>query len=205
MTLQVTGKNVDAGEAYQSYIEGKIQEILEKYIGREIDGHIRLEKERSQFRTNCSIRMPTGMMLEAHGDGGDAYASADAALEKLEKRVRRHKRRLKNHHSKRSDAARKIDFAARDYTVQMADQDGADEADDNPIVVAETERNIREIPVSDAVLQLDLSDNEFLIFRNAAHGKLNVVYRRQDGHIGWIDPEAVDGTSAIINGSVDSQ
>ena len=187
MTMQFTGKNIDAGDAIQTYIEDKLSNVLEKYIGTEVDGHIRLEKERNQFRTNCSIRMPSGLLLEARGDGGDAYASADAALERLEKRVRRHKRRLKNHHSGRSDG-HTVDLAARDYTVQIDDESNQAEVQDNPVIIAETELKIREIPVSEAVMQLDLTDSPFLVFRNAAHGSLNVVYRRQDGHIGWIDP-----------------
>lgn len=185
--MQFTGKNLDAGGAIQTYIEEKLANVLDKYIGKDVDGHVRLEKERSQFRTNCSLRMPSGLLLEAKGDGGDAYSSADAALERLEKRVRRHKRRLKNHHSRRSDGPT-IDLAARDYTVQIDEDGNPPEQDDNPVIIAETELKIREIPVSEAVMQLDLSESPFLVFRNAAHGSLNVVYRRQDGHIGWIDP-----------------
>ncbi len=187
MTMQFTGKNIDAGGAIQIYIEDKISAVLNKYIGKDVDGHVRLEKERNQFRTNCSLRMPSGLLLEAKGDGGDAYASADAALERLEKRVRRHKRRLKNHHSGRSDGST-IDLAARNYTVQIGDDGNQPENDDNPVIIAETELKIREIPVSEAVMQLDVTEMPFLVFRNAAHGSLNVVYRRQDGHIGWIDP-----------------
>lgn len=187
MAMQFTGKNIDAGGSIQTYIEEKLDIILEKYIGREVDGHVRLEKERNQFRTNCSIRMPSGLLLEAKGEGGDAYASSDAALERLEKRVRRHKRRLKNHHSGRSDGST-IDLAARNYTVQVDDHDNQANEDDNPVIIAETEVKIRDIPVSEAVMQLDLTEAPFLVFRNAAHGSLNVVYRRQDGHIGWIDP-----------------
>lgn len=189
MAMQFTGKNIDAGDAIQTYIEDKLSIVLDKYIGREVDGHIRLEKERNQFRTNCSLRLPSGLLLEAKGDGGDAYSSADAALERLEKRVRRHKRRLKNHHSGRSDGST-IDLAARNYTVQV-DDEGAGEYDDNPVIIAETELKIREIPVSEAVMQLDVTESPFLVFRNAAHGALNVVYRRQDGHIGWIDPDKI--------------
>lgn len=192
MSMQFTGKNIDAGAAIQHYIEEKLSAVLDKYIGREVDGHIRLEKERNQFRTNCSIRMPSGLLLEARGDGGDAYSSADAALERLEKRVRRHKRRLKNHHSGRSDG-NAMDRAARNYTVQVDDDGERNETEDNPVIIAETELKIREIPVSEAVMQLDLTEFPFLVFRNAAHGALNVVYRRQDGHIGWIDPEETAG------------
>lgn len=193
MNMQFTGKNIDAGDAIQQYIEDKLSVILDKYIGKEVDGHIRLEKERNNFRTNCSIRLPRGLLLESRGEGGDAYSSADAALERLEKRVRRHKRRLKNHHGGRSDG-HSTGQAARDYTVQLDDDEvERTQPEDNPVIIAETELKIREIPVSEAVMQLDLSESSFLVFRNAAHGALNVVYRRQDGHIGWIDPSEKAG------------
>ena len=97
MTIQVTGKNVEAGEAYTGYISNRIATALEKYVGSDISGHIRLEKEKGRFRTDCSIKLQTGLVLEARGDGNDAYQSADAAVERLETRVRRHKRRLKRH------------------------------------------------------------------------------------------------------------
>jgi ribosomal subunit interface protein len=190
MTLQITGKNVDAGDAYKTYVADKIDAVLGKYIGVEITSHVRLEKEKTQFRTACSIRLKSGLLLEAHGDGPTAYASADSAIEHLEKRLRRHKRRIKNHHGRAGTPER--DGEARDYTVQIDDaaEAGAVAANENgtPIVVAETARAIREMPVSEAVMHLDLADSSFLLFRNAGHGGLNVVYRRQDGHIGWIDP-----------------
>ena len=196
MTIQVTGKNVDAGEAYKTYVLGKISTVLEKYIGPEISGHVRLEKERAGFRTNCSIRLKTGLQVEAHGDGGDAYGSADAAVERLEKRVRRYKRRLKSHHNGRDNDGFGLELPARDYTVQMshADEEEAEAVNDqHPIIIAEAESGIRAMTVSEAVMQLDLSESHFLVFRNAAHEGLNVVYRRPDGHVGWIDP---DGKSA---------
>ena len=90
MTLQVTGKNVEAGEAFKIYITDKLSDSLEKYIGPELSGHIRLEKERGRFRTDCSIRLKTGLLLESHGEAADAYASADAAVERMDKRLRRH-------------------------------------------------------------------------------------------------------------------
>jgi ribosomal subunit interface protein len=189
MTLQVTGKNVEAGEAFKVYITDKLGDSLEKYIGPEISGHIRLEKERGRFRTDCSIRLKTGLLLESHGEGADAYASADAAVERMDKRLRRYKRRLKSHHNGRTNGHVVPEFAARDYTVRAdeTDEDHALPPSDNPVIIAETERGIRELQVSEAVMQLDLADQSFIVFRNAAHGGLNVVYRRADGHIGWID------------------
>ncbi len=192
MTIQVTGKNVDAGEAYKTYILSKISGVLEKYIGPELSGHVRLEKERVGFRTNCSIRLRTGLQVDAQGDGVDAYGSADAAVEHLEKRVRRYKRRLKSHHGRDNNHSDEPEQLARVYTVQA----GEDEHDEGkseaagPVIIAESERGIRDLSVSEAVMHLDLSSNQFLVFRNASHGGLNVVYRRGDGHIGWIDPAA---------------
>ncbi len=188
MTIQVTGKNVDAGEAYKTYILDKISTVLEKYIGPEISGHVRLEKDKVGFRTNCSIRLRTGLQVEAHGEGNDAYGSADSAVERLEKRVRRYKRRLKNHHNGREHDVFVSEQPARDYTVRVSEEDETETAVEHPMIIAEAERGIRELTVSAAVMQLDLSENQFLVFRNAAHGGLNVVYRRRDGNIGWIDP-----------------
>jgi ribosomal subunit interface protein len=207
MTIQVTGKNVEAGAAYTGYISNRIVTALEKYVGTDISGHIRLEKEKGRFRTDCSIKLQTGLVLEARGDGGDAYQSADAAIERLETRVRRHKRRLKQHHGERVQNGRTGNSSlATDYTVTLeaeretgSNDEGAEGELEHPVIVAETEHGIPEFAVSEAVMQLDLSDRAFLIFRNAAHGGLNVVYRRRDGHIGWIDAEV--GNTASGNGA----
>lgn len=192
MNLQVTGKNVDAGDAYQSYILDKIAAVFEKYIGPDVTGHVRLEKERSLFRTNCSIRLRTGILVEAQGTGGDAYSSADDAVEHLEKRVRRYKRRLTDHHLGRHNGSElPAEQAARDYVLQLAAEEPEDDpkSDLNPVIIAETERGIRELTVGEAVMHLDLGDSPFLIFRNAGHGGINIVYRRKDGNVGWVDPD----------------
>ena len=201
MTIQVTGKNIDAGDAFKDYISDKLKGALTKYIGDDITGHIRLEKERGRFRTQCSIRMRTGLVLEANGDGGDAYASADSAVEHLEKRVRRYKRRLKDHHTSRSGSDGAIALSpARDYTVQVDHDEEPAEVGHHPVIIAETERGIVELAVSEAVMQLDLTDKAFLVFRNAGHGGINVVYRRADGNVGWIDPKGSD-VKMTVNGS----
>lgn len=188
MALQVTGKNVDAGLAYKDYIEEKIAAVLEKYIGPEISGHIRLEKERIMFRTNCSIRLKTGILIEAHGEGGDAYASADAAVDRLEKRIRRYKRRLKNHHGRDHASVEMNVGPARDYVVEVNEDSANEQDDDNPVIIAETETHLKKLAVSEAVMRLDLAEEPVLMFRNAGSGDINVVYRRRDGNIGWIDP-----------------
>jgi ribosomal subunit interface protein len=190
MTLQVTGKNVEAGDAYQTYVGDKIRSVLKKYLGREVDGHVRLEKERGLFKTNCSVRLASGLLLEAHGEGGDAYSSADSAVERLETRVRRYKGRLKSHSAASAAAGRrKGDIDARDYLVGVAEDEHHDAPTSNPVIVAEAPHAIGEMSVSEAVMKFDVTEAPFMIFRNAAHGGLNVVYRRADGHIGWIDAE----------------
>ncbi len=200
MTLQVTGKNVDAGEAYKDYISEKIGTVLEKYIGPELSGHVRLEKEKSSFRTDCSIRLRTGLLLETHGLGHDAYSSADAAVERLEKRVRRYKRRLKDHHSRASEAAA-LSSLANDYVVQVNDDeaDGATTAD-HPIIIAESERSVSMMSVGEAVMRLDLGESNVFVFRNAGNKQINVVYRRPDGNVGWVDLHS-DGGASKANGT----
>ena len=189
MSIKVTGKNVEVSDAYTGFAAERIKDALDKYIGSDITGHVRLEKERGRFKTSCSIRLRSGLLLEAQGGGADAYASVDSAVERLEKRVRRHKRRLKSHHHGAKQRQVVFESSGRDYTVELG-EDTEQEADHNPLVVAETEFRLPELSVSEAVLQLDLTDGKFLMFRNAGSGATNVVYRRDDGNIGWIDPNA---------------
>lgn len=187
MTIQVTGKNIGAGEAFQNYVTDKIDDVLDKYIGPELSGHVRVEKSKVGFRTDCSLRLRTGLLVEAHGEGVDAYASADAAIERLAKRVRRYKRRLKDHHHG-ADGSRSTGL--NEYVVQVEEETDTQPIADSPVIVAESEGLLQEMTVSEAVMQLDLTDKAFLLFRNAAHGRISVVHRRPDGNIGWIDPQA---------------
>ena len=189
MTIQITGKNLAAGDAFQTYASDKIQTVLQKYLERVPEGHVRLERERGLFKTSCSIRLKGGLLLEANGEGGDAYSSVDTAAHRLETRVRRYKSRIKSHSSAAAAARRKADMEARDYVVTVGEDDQPEHVDANPLIIAEGQRNIGHMTVSEAVMQLDLSEAAFMIFKNAAHGGLNVVYRRNDGHIGWIDAE----------------
>lgn len=187
MSVQITGKNLDIGEALRFYIEDRIDQTLDKFIGNATSGHVRIEKDGKQFRTDCSLHLGSGLDLQAKGESHDVYASADAALERLEKRLRRYKRRLKNHHQKVNAGAISTVTPAQDYVIQAQEEEEEPE-DDTPIIIAEQATNINEIPVSDAVMQMDLAESSVLVFRNASHGRINIVYRRNDGNIGWIDP-----------------
>ena len=185
MTIQVTGKNLDVGEALRGYVQDRVVHTVEKYVGRLPTGHVRIEKEHGEFRTNCSIHLWQGMSLEAHGTAPDAYKSDDLACERLEKRVRRYTRKVKRHsggHTPRKETP------AASYVLQSPPEGQEESDEDNPIIVAEAETVVHEMAVSDAVMQMDLSDRPFVVFRNASHGEINVVYRRDDGNIGWIDP-----------------
>lgn len=188
MTIQVTGKNVAAGDNYSSYVTERLLGALDKYVGSEVSGHVRLEKERGRFRTSCSVRLRSGLLLEASGGGGDAYASADNALERLEKRVRRHRRRLKSHHLNGHSRRSLADPDVGDQAVTDDDEPVGIDGSPGPVVVAEASSGLRELSVGEAVMQLDLTSDAFLLFRNAGNGAMNVVYRRGDGNIGWIDP-----------------
>ena len=139
-----------------------------------------------------TAHLDSGVFLAAHDEAGDAYGAFDGALEKLEKRVRRYKRRLKNHHANGRDPL-PAENASYFLLAPLAEEDdSADDASEaaNPVVIAESETRVREMTVSEAVMQLDLADAPVIVFKNAAHGRLAIVYRRRDGNIGWIDPTA---------------
>ena len=185
MTIQVTGKNLDVGGALRSYVQERVATTVEKFIGRTPSGHVRIEKDHGGFRTNCTIHLWQGMSFEAHGVAQDAYQSADLACERLEKRVGRYTSRLKKHGGGESSLKQ---TPAADYVIQARQEEQEVSDEDNPIIIAEAETMLHEMAVRDAVMQMDISDRPFVVFRNASSGELNVVYRRDDGNIGWIDP-----------------
>jgi ribosome-associated translation inhibitor RaiA len=185
MTIQVTGKNLDVGEAFCSYVQERVVHTVKKFIGREPTGHVRIEKEHGEFRTNCTIHLWQVMSLEAHGVAPEAYQAPTSPVSAL--RVRRYKRRLKRHAG--GDTPRK-QTPATDYVIQASPEGQTERDEDNPVIIAEAESPVHEMAVSDAVMQMDLSDRPFVVFRNASHGQINVVYGRDDGNIGWIDPAA---------------
>ncbi len=183
MDLRVTGLHMDIGDSLRGRIEDRISDAVSKYFDGGFNGHVNIEKHNNGFRTECLINLDTGMMLQATGEEKDPIVSFDAAAERIEKRLRRYKRRLKDHHNKvemPEDSA---------YTVfQSPDEDEEIPADFSPAIIAETSTSIRTQTVAMAVMQLDLMDGPVHLFKNAANGSLNVVYRRVDGNFGWIDP-----------------
>jgi ribosomal subunit interface protein len=198
MTIKITGKNVDLGESLRSYALNRVETALGKFDGRSVSGHISVEKNHDGFLTQCAIHLASGLDMQSSGNGFDAYGSVDSAMERLEKRLRRYKRRLKSHGQGTVSSGHLLESAGIDYVIDIErtaespdlDGDGAGA----PAVIAERPARIRAMAVSDAVMQMDLADRQFLVFRNAAHGGINVVYRRPDGNIGWIDPSGSAGS-----------
>lgn len=195
MTFQITGKNIDLGEALKSYILERLNTSIDKFTLGHLSGHVRLEKVRTQFLMDCSIQLKSGLVLHSHGEAVDPYACADSAFERLEKRLRRYKRRLKNHTSNYEKNRQDV-YNAYDYVIQQHDEpdvepqenENATDEDLAPTIVAETAIKIYNCSVGDAVMKLDLSNKPFVVFQNASNGLVNIVYKRDDGHIGWIDP-----------------
>lgn len=189
MQVQVTGKHLDVGEALTGHVQTRLEGGVNKYFDRSVDGHVTLSREGPMFHVDCSVHLASGITLQAQGEAADVYAAFDGAADRLEKRVRRYKRRLKNHHKTREGNA----IPAWDAPYVVFDGDNTDDEEEapegiDPVIVAETTKPIRTMTVSEAVLQLNVSDNPVVVFRNSAHDGINVVYRRTDGHVGWVDP-----------------
>ena len=191
MDIQVSGKNMDLGDALQSHVSDKLEDSVHKYFDRGAEATVTFAKARHLIDCDLTAHLASGVFLAAHGEGGDAYSAFEESLEKLEKRIRRYKRRLKNHHANGKEPlpAESASYYLIEPFADESDDDAAEE-DPNPIIVAESQTTLREMTVGAAVMQLDLAEQPAVVFKNAAHGRINIVYRRRDGNIGWVDPTA---------------
>lgn len=186
MDVQITGKAIDLGSALQTHVNDNISAGVRKYFDRSAEAQVTFDKEGPEISSEITLHLASGVFLTASDKAHDAYGAFDGAMQKLEKRVRRYKRRLKDHHANNRDPLPAE--AALSYVIAASGEEEAlDDNADSPLVIAEKPTTLRRMSVSDAVLQLDVSDERVVIFRNAKHGDLNVVYRRDDGNIGWID------------------
>jgi putative sigma-54 modulation protein len=192
MPFRISGKNIQIGEALRARVNERIADALKKYFDGGFSGHVTVTKEGFEFRTECAIHLDSGMTLHADAMAADAYASADQAALRVEKRLRRYKRRLKDHQAARADegvSPELAGIAAPSYVIAALEEDAEEEPGDfNPVIIAESTTALKRLSVSEAVLELDLTGAPVILFRHAGHGRMNVVYRRADGHIGWIDP-----------------
>ena len=194
MPFRVSGRNLDIGDALRRRVNDRIVEAISKHF-QGYSGHVTVGREGFGFRTECAIHLPSGITLEAEAMAADAYASADQAAIRIEKRLRRYKRRLKDRQtSARADEADAGPTSAS-YVIEAPAQESDEEVTEfSPVIIAESTTSLRTLPVSEAVLELDLTGAAVIVFRHAGHGRINVVYRRPDGHIGWIDPPSPQPT-----------
>ena len=196
MTLRISGKSISVGDALRGRVTERTEEVLRKYFDGNYSGHITLSKDGSDFRTDCALHLDSGITLEADSSATDAYASADQALLMIEKRLRRYKSRLKDRSARKAHAAsqaRAIDALALDAPSYVIE---APESDDempgyNPVIIAEATTSMKRLSVSEAVMELDLTGAVCLVFHHGSSGRVNVIYRRADGNVGWVDPPAV--------------
>jgi len=191
MRITVTGRQLDVGAALKEHIESRLEGSVKKYFSHTIEGDVTLSKNAHLFRADCKIHIGHGIYLQSSGDETEIYAAFDTAAEKMETRLRRYKRRITNHHKERSNNKEELNavYKAQYNVFEVAEENDNENQDNMPVIVAEMDMDIPEVTVSDAVMRLDLGDLQTLMFRNSGHGGINVVYRRPDGNIGWIDPK----------------
>jgi ribosomal subunit interface protein len=185
MSLRISGKHMEIGDAFRSRIEGRIGETIEKYFDGGFSGHVTVEKSGPRFSADCVIFLDTGMGLQAAGQAYDPQAAFEAASDRIETRLRRYKRKLRSY-----DGAATAPDEDVAYRVMAAVPEEDDEVPEDyaPAVVAESTVALKTMSVARAIIELDTKDSPVFVFRNAGNDQVNIVYRRADGNIGWIDP-----------------
>jgi ribosomal subunit interface protein len=188
MRYQISGKQIDIGEALQTHVKAELGETVEKYAQRPTEAVVVFSRNGHEMVCESTIHLSTGLTATAKGHAAEVYAAFESCRERLDKQMRRHKRRLRDHHHDRH--ARPVEFGdgAAYILAATEEPEESDSADLTPIVIAEMETRVPEVSVGEAVMQMELSGQKMLVFRNEGHGGVNVIYRREDGNIGWIDP-----------------
>ena len=198
MTLRISGKSINVGDALRGRVSERTDEVLRKYFDGNYSGHITLSKDGFGFRTDCALHLDSGITLEADSNAADAYASADAALLMIEKRLRRYKSRLKDRSARKShaEAVAIVELTsptldASSYIIEAPASDGEDETAYNAVIIAEATTSLKRLSVSEAVMELDLTGAPVIVFQHGSSGRVNIIYRRPDGNVGWVDPPVV--------------
>jgi ribosomal subunit interface protein len=182
---------MEIGESFRQRIEGQIADAVTKYFDGGYAGQVIVEKSGSRFSADCKIHLDTGVVLHAAGEANDPQGSFDAAAERIEKRLRRYKRRLKDHHAgNATNGNAEIAYAIMDAASEEEEEISEDFA---PTIVAEGSKQVKTMSVATAVMALDMTDEPILLFRSPGKEQLNIVYRRNDGNIGWIDSTNIKG------------
>jgi ribosomal subunit interface protein len=193
MQITVSGKQVDLSDALRSRVSTQMDTIAGKYFDHALEAHVTFSRARSFFTCDINVHAGRGLQLRGEGEAADANTAFDDAAEHIAKRLRRYRRRVNDHHRDlahraRPEAARQYILQEEEHSVDVATSDVRTLDEAYAPVVAETRTEIVTLSVGEAVMRMDLADQVVMMFRNSASGVLNVVYRRGDGHIGWIDP-----------------
>ena len=190
MQLTISGKNLDVGDSLRAHVRDALKGVTGRYFNNPIEATVILSKEAMHFRSDLSVHVGRGLVIRCHAHDIDPYLCADASMHKLDKMLRRHKNRLRDHHRVESEALHE----ALEVTQRVVSADQSDDAEgssSHPTVVAEMSTKIAPMSVSEAIMRLDMSEPSFLMFKNTANSQINVVFRRPDGNIGWVDPTLV--------------
>ncbi|MCB1532719.1 MAG: ribosome-associated translation inhibitor RaiA [Alphaproteobacteria bacterium] len=197
MELTVHGKQMDVGDALKTHVSDKLEDLNQKYFNHAAFATVTFSREghgHPQTKVHISIQMGKNLMVVADALANDPYASFESAADKVGKQLRRYKRKLRDNHARQEHTPEEEIMKARGYVLASQGPEEISANDDNPqtddpAIIAEIEKEIETISVSDAVMRLELSQEPALMFRNAKHGGLNMIYRRPDGNIGWVDPQ----------------
>ncbi|HSF94740.1 MAG TPA: ribosome-associated translation inhibitor RaiA [Thermohalobaculum sp.] len=188
MQIKVSGKQIDVGDALRTHVEGNLNAAVGKYFDRSVDANVVFSRNGHAYKCDASVHLATGLTAQARAEADEIYAAFEQATDRIEKQLRRYKRRIKDHHQSRQDPIEM--FEAQAYVLQSQDDDEeTGEANGvQPVIIAEMTTGISSLTVGDAVMQMELAHAPFLLFRNSANGRINVVFQRDDGNVGWIDP-----------------
>lgn len=187
MRYQISGKQIDIGNALQVHVRSELDEVMTKYAERPTDANVIFSRSAHEFVCEATVHLSTGLTAQAKARDTEIYAAFDDCRDKMEKQLRRYKRRLKDHHRDRPEPVELL--GASSYILASNEQvNDAEPETLQPIIVAEMETKIQTLSVGEAVMQMELANENVLVFRNEGNGALNVVHRRDDGNIGWIDP-----------------
>jgi len=191
MDITVKGKQMDVGDALRTHTEDTLSIAVSKYFDRALDATVVFSKVQSGFHADIIVHAGRGITVQGQGEAGEAYPALDSAMERISKQLRRYHRKLVNHHANNNHEVTQAQYSILGQT----DEEEVHE-EHHPAIVAEMPHEIATMSVSEAVMRLDLGDLPVVMFKNGGHGGLNVVYRRQDGNVGWIDPQSVASSEA---------
>lgn len=189
MPLRVSGKNLDIGASLRQHVIAKVELVISRYFDGRVSGHVVISPEGSAYRTDCSLHLSSGMNLQAEGRAHEPYASFEQAADKIERRLRRYNKRLKDHQAGALSLTSGRDrLRVAKFVIEPPDELEEALADYSPVVVAEGAQILKNLSVASAVAELDLTGAPLVVFQHATSERVNIVYRRRDGAIGWLDP-----------------